>query len=93
MIPAIRRSGLYSNRAVDVLIRLDKYKLIDKQRMLESVEKYACNDEFASYRAKDVLIALNEIYNYNRRQKRYFADEYKIITDRRRNHDKEAANA
>lgn len=92
MLPYIKVSGLYTNRAVDVLIRLDKYKLVDKNRMLDSMEKYSHLSEFKAYRSADTLRALNEIYNYNRKQKKYFADDYQKIADSKK-HKKEAANA
>lgn len=82
--PIIKESGLYTNRAIEILIRLDRYSLIDKKRMLESIERYSRAGEFASYRAQDTLVALNEIYNYNRKQRKYFADEYRKITDKKR---------
>lgn len=84
MLPAIRESGLYTNRAVEILTRLDRYKLIDKKRMLESLEKYGKSGDFIGYRSSDTLMALNEIYNYNRRQKKYFADEYRRIADKKK---------
>lgn len=84
MLPIIKESRLNTNRAVEVLIRLDKYKLVDKKRMLDSIEKYSRANEFASYRSLDTLSVLNDIYNYNRRQKKYFTDSYKEIADKRR---------
>ena len=77
MIPAIKKSPLNNRSAIETLIRLDRYKLIDKHRMMESIEKYADSIERGGSRASDTLQILNELYNYNRRSKKFFADDYK----------------
>lgn len=82
--PILKDSGLNTNRAIETLIRLDKYKLINQSRMLEAIEKYAHNPEFSSKRTKDTIYALNEIYNFNRKRKVYFADRYKETTEKLR---------
>lgn len=81
IMPLVKASGLYTNRAIETLIRLDRYGLIDKKRMLESFEQYGHLQIFSSYRTNETVTALNDIYNYNRRQKKYFSDAYKKHTD------------
>lgn len=81
MIPIIKKSRLQTRSTIETLLRLDRWKLIEKKRMFESIEKYANTVEYSSYRAADTLAILNDIYNYNRRQKKFFADDYRRIAD------------
>lgn len=77
LIPYIKDSGFSRSATIDTLIRLDRYKLIDKARMLESFEKYGPQFGGGTVRAKDVLQGINALYNYNRRKVVFFADDYR----------------
>ena len=75
LIPHITSTGFSKKTAIETLARLDRYKLVDKVRMLESFEKYGA--QFSGSRSRDVLQDLNAIYNYNRRKMVFFADDYR----------------
>lgn len=77
LIPHIKESGFPKAGTVDTLIRLDRYKLVDKNRMLESFEKYGAQFGGGTVRARDVLQSINTLYNYNRRKVVFFADDYR----------------
>ena len=73
----VKESGFPKAGTVDTLIRLDRYKLVDKNRMLESFEKYGAQFGGGTVRARDVLQSINALYNYNRRKVVFFADDYR----------------
>lgn len=83
MVPIIKKSRLQTRSAIETLLRLDRWKLIERRRMLDSIEKYANTVEYPSYKAADTLAILNDIYNFNRKQKVFFADDYRRIADTR----------
>lgn len=66
--------------ALKILAKLDNLRLIDKSRMLDSLEKYSTTKKIKSRSADDILLELNELYNYNRRKIIYFTDAYKEKT-------------
>ena len=63
--------------ALKILAKLNNLKLIDRSRMLESFEKYSTVKKIKSRDADGILVELNELYNYNRRNIVYFTDAYK----------------
>lgn len=84
LVPYIKKSGLNNKSAVETLARLDRYKLIDRTRMLESFERYTDSVELNGARADATLASLNELYNFNRKKKVYFADDYRRIADKKK---------
>lgn len=81
IIPFVKVSSISYRMTVDTLIRLDRYKLIDKTRMLEQFEKYSSTVNKASTNVAETVAALEDLYNYNRRIKEYFTSEYKRMGD------------
>lgn len=81
IIPFVKASSISFSKAIDSLIRLDRYKLIDKTRMLEQFEKYSSTVNKASTTIAETVAALEDLYNYNRRIKEYFTSEYKRMGD------------
>lgn len=77
LIPHISSTGFAKGATIETLIRLYRYKLIDKNRMLESFEKYGSQFGDGRIRAKDVLQGINALYNFNRRSLVFFADDYR----------------
>lgn len=81
-IPYIKQAGMSKNKAVNTLTRLYRYGLIDTERMLDSLIKYGEKYRSGGYRSTDILNSLNEIYNFNRKNVVYFADEYRQIAEK-----------
>lgn len=79
LIPYINASGFSKKATIEVLIRLDRYGLIDKARMLESFEKYGAQYSSGRIHTKDVLQDINALYNFNRRNIVFFADDYRKL--------------
>lgn len=80
IVPHISRSGFAKRATLETLARLQRYRLIDTNRMLESFEKYG--DQFGGgrIRSKDVLQDINTLYNFNRKKLVYFADDYRRLS-------------
>ena len=69
---------MYGNQATmyTIIARLVKAELVDVNRLYDQFSRYG-----SSYTGKtdDILRSLNELYNFNRSNKFYFADKYRAI--------------
>jgi hypothetical protein len=60
-----------------VLSSLDKFGLIDTDRMEEAIINYSCNLGSA-YNVEDALEKLQDLYNFHKVKKEYFRDRYMV---------------
>lgn len=77
LIPYIKEAGVQKASVLDILTRIYRYGMIDPTRMLESFTNYAARFGERGRRQSDILQFINEIYNFNRSNKVYFADDYR----------------
>ena len=66
--------------ALKTLAKLNNLGLINRSRMLDSLDKYSTVKPIKSRDSDNILREINELYNYNRRNVVYFTDAYKERT-------------
>lgn len=69
--------GGNAGSVLKVLAKLNTLGLIERDRTLEQFEKYSTTRKIKSRDGNNVLVEINELYNYNRRNVVYFTDKYK----------------
>lgn len=74
--PFVARSGFHTITCVRALAAVACRGFIDMNRMRKQFEKYSSADKF-QYATRDTIATLQELYNHNRKNSVFFADEYR----------------
>lgn len=78
-------TDLRSTQTMEILCRLYCWELIDPNKMLEQFKKYARKEFLTGGKVDAILTALTTLYNFSRKSKHYFADDYRSIANSRVN--------